>query len=71
MEHSINLAVGHFLSHITPVHTASAAKDNDDDDSAEDAAPSDDSSAVISNSLRKLLTLIKQVRLVHHIFCSR
>jgi len=70
MEHSINLAVGHFLSHVTPVHTTSAAKDNDDDDLAEDTAPSDDSSAIISNSLRKLLTLIKQVRLVCHIFCS-
>ena len=71
MEHSMNLAVGHFLSHVTPMHTASAARDNDDDGSAEDAAPSDDSSAIISNALRKLLTLIKQVRLVHHIFCIR
>jgi len=69
MEHSINLAVGHFLSDITPAQTASAARDNDDDGSAEDAAPSDDSSAVISNSLRKLLMLIKQVHLVRHIFC--
>jgi len=48
MEHSINLAVGHFLSDITPTQTASAARDNDDDGSAEDTAPSDDSSAVIS-----------------------
>jgi len=69
MEHSINLAVGHFLSDITPTQTASAVRDNDDDGSAEDAAPSDDSSAVISNSLHKLLMLIKQVHLVCHIFC--
>ena len=69
MEHSINLAVGHFLSNITPVQTASAVRDNNDDGSAEDIAPSDDSSAVISNTLRKLLMLIKQVHLVHHIFC--
>jgi len=70
MEHSINLAVGHFLSHITPMHTTSAAKDNDNDNSVEDAAPSNDSSTIISNSLCKLLTLIKQVHPVHHIFCS-
>jgi len=70
MEHSLNLAVGHLLSHVLPVHTASAARDNDDDELVEGAPPSDNASTVISHALHKLLGVIKQVRLVYHFFVS-
>jgi hypothetical protein len=71
MEHSLHLAAGHVLSHITPestekAHGAGNDNDNDiDDETFAGAASSDDGSAVISNSIRKLLGLITQVRLIH------
>lgn len=69
MEHSLNLGVGHLLSHVTPARTGSVTKGNDDDDSGEGTVPSDYSTAIISHALRKLLGLIKQVRVIHHIYC--
>jgi hypothetical protein len=70
MEHSLHLAAGHVLSSITLMHTETLRKarneSNDDknDDMSDDAASSDECSAIITNGLRKLLGLIKQVRLI-------
>ena len=69
MEHSLNLGVGHLLSHVTPAHAGSVAKGNDDDGSGDGAVPSDYSTAIISHVLHKLLRLIKQVHVIHHIYC--
>jgi len=69
MEHSLHLTVGHVLSRITPVQTKTRGARNDNDDNeSEVAVASDDSSTIISHALRKLLGLIKQVHLIHHIY---
>ena len=68
MEHSLHLAVGHVLSRITPMQTKTRGVGNNNDDNESEAAASDDSSAIISHALRKLLGLIKQVRLILHIY---
>ena len=68
MEHSLHLAAGHVLSHITPVDAEKTceARDDDDDDDNETSvgATSNDHSGIISNTLCKLLGLIKQVHLI-------
>ena len=71
MEHSLHLAAGHALSCITPMHTTkkhSAGKDNKEDGSSAGVVASDNGSAIISHALCKLLGLIKQVRVLHHIY---
>ena len=71
MEHSLHLAVGHALSCITPMHTMkkhSAGKDNKEDGSSAGIVASNNGSAIISHALRKLLGLIKQVHVLHHIY---
>jgi hypothetical protein len=68
MEHSLHLAVGHVLSHVTPVHTGKTHVGKDDDNESLAGVVSDDSTAIISHALRKLLGLIKQVRLIEHIY---
>ena len=70
MEHSLHLGVGHILSCIVPVRTKKthgARKDSDDDESDEGFI-SDDSSTITPHALYKLLELIKQVYLIHHIY---
>ncbi len=76
MEHMLHLAAGHVLSHITPVCTEKTCgarnDDNDDDDNDNDetyagTASSDNCSSIISNAVRKMLGLIKQVSLIHHV----
>ena len=70
MEHSLHLGVGHILSHIVPVRTNrthGAGKVSDDNES-NGGVTSDDSSTVTPHALYKLLELIKQVYLIHHIY---
>jgi hypothetical protein len=70
MEHSLHLGVGHILSCIIPVctkKTHGAEKDSDDDES-DRGFTSDDSSTITPHALYKLLELIKQVYLIHHIY---
>ena len=70
MEHSLHLGVGHILSHIIPVHTKKThvAGKNTDDDKSDGGVPSDDSSTITPHVLYKLLELIKQIYLIHHIY---
>jgi hypothetical protein len=75
MEHSLHLAACHVLSQITPVRTEKrplATIDNEDNDYdiSVGNAISDDCSAVLSQGLRKLLGLIKQVREPSCLFTS-
>ena len=70
MEHSLHLGVGHILSHIIPVRTNrthGAGKVSNDNES-NGGVTSDDSSTVTPHALYKLLELIKQVYLIHHIY---
>ena len=71
MEHSLHLVVGHVLSCITPVHTRKPHRarndDGDDDDKSVGSATDDEASAILSHALRKLLGLIKQVCVIHHV----
>jgi hypothetical protein len=72
MEHSLHLAAGHVLSHITPVYTNithKAINDEENDKTSADSATSDECSAIIATRLRKLLGLIKQVCIIYRI-CS-
>jgi len=71
MEHSLHLAVGHVLSHITPMHTEKkhhARKYSEDDKSSPNISASNDGSAIILHALHKLLGLIKQVCVIHRIY---
>ncbi len=74
MEHVLHLAAGHVLSHITPVHTEKTRRarnnnndDNDNNKTYAGTASSDNCSTIISNATCKMLGLIKQVSLIHHI----
>jgi hypothetical protein len=67
MEHLLHLAVGHVLSCITPARKARI--NDEDDDTSAGTVSSDECGANISHGLRKLLGLIKQVCVIHHI-CS-
>ena len=65
MEHSLHVAVGHILSHITQVNAEKMhkARDKDkDDESWAAAATSDNCSGILSHALQKLLRLIIQIR---------
>lgn len=63
MEHSLNLGVGHILSHIIPMPTGkthNAGNDNEDDN-INDVLAGDVPSEDCASGVRKLLGLIKQV----------
>ncbi len=65
MEHSLHVAVGHILSHITQVDAEKMRKAGDkdeDDESWAAAATSDNCSGILSHALQKLLRLIIQIR---------
>lgn len=66
MEHALHLAVGHVLSHVTPVTGKTHGADDDNESLVGIAL--DDSGAIISHALRKLLGLIKQVCLIDRIY---
>jgi hypothetical protein len=74
MEHALNLAAGHVISHIVPIkpgktHRAGASDDNKDNESSENDSD-DDSGPTISDALRKLMGLIKQVCRIDRIYVT-
>jgi len=73
MEHSLHLGVGHLLSCIIPVNTRKThgVRNDENEDDDFDISPDDEYGPVISDALRKLLGLIKQVRRIcchYHIY---
>jgi predicted transcriptional regulator len=64
MEHSLHLGVGHLLARITPARTRKAQDAGKEDESSFDSADSDCISSILSDALRKLLALIRQVRIM-------
>jgi len=67
MEHSLHLGVGHVLARVTPARTRKAQDTGKEDESSSDSADSDGISSILSDALRKLLALIRQV---HIKFCK-
>ena len=63
MEHSLHLAAGHVLSHITPVQTEQMRGARKDDENDETSV-GEECSAIISHGLRKMLGLINQVYII-------